>query len=195
MFQPPSKEVLAHDLALGQLCGAWATLDRGVNELLAVILKVDAAQMACIATEMDPVASRVRLTKKLLHTLCMPGWWTDGLTQVLNIIENEVGPLRNRCIHDSWRLSEGQPIRKDRRAFLKKLEARGNHILQFDLEHTMKPDDIVTLNVDIMLGYLALKGAQCDLEDRREMNTLSPKQSLLCPVVDTWEDRRKERPR
>ena len=195
MFEPPSKEVLTHQLALGRLCWAWAMLDRGVNELLAVILAVDAAQVACIATELDPVASRVRLIRKLLHTLGMPDWWRNALTQALNIVESDVGPLRNRCIHDSWSLSEGQLVRKDRRAFLKKLKARGADILQFDLEHTMKTGDIDLLNTDIMLGYLAFRGAQRDLEDQRKNSALSLKQSLLCPVVDTWVDQRKERQR
>ena len=193
LFRPIPKEVFAHQLALGRLCGVWAMIDRTLNELIAIVLDVTAADTACISTEIDNVAGRTRLLKKLLHAKNLPQWWLPMVVASLNRIETELSPLRNRCIHDSWEVTEVSLVRTDRRAFLKKLKAHDSDTLQYDIKHTMSAEDINALLSDCFIAMIALKGACRDIEQHRKSGALVQAKSLLSPVFHTWEDQRKER--
>lgn len=192
-FKPIPKEVLSHQLALGRLCWVWATLDRSVNEVLAVLLNIDAAGAACIGTELDNIAGRMRLLKKLVHTRNMPTWWLAMTLKVFNRIEVELAPLRNRCVHDSWAFSGDNLVRTDRRAFLKKLEAHSDNKLMFDIKHTMSEAEMDDLRLDSFIAIMALKGVCRDIENQSEISEHDQAKSLLSVVFHTWEDQLEER--
>jgi len=113
----------SHYKALGHLCAVWASLDRAINALLQNLLDCSEAQVACLATQMDPVASRCALARQLIYTMTEQQWWIADYLILVNGITNQLGPLRNRCIHDSWEFHEKAINRVDRRAKLSKTGA------------------------------------------------------------------------
>lgn len=180
-------------MILGRICYAWAMLDREVNTLIGALMQLDDPEVACLATELDNVAARTRLLQKSARCSSMPDWWQSSLDNVLKRIANDLAPLRNRCIHDSWRFRDGQHVRIDRRAFIKKVQARTTETLLYDLEHSMTREELETLIGDVMIAMFGLRGAGRDLESHRETLELAQAKSLLCLVADAWADQLQER--
>jgi hypothetical protein len=150
--------------SLGRLCAAWSRLDRELNHAIAAVLKIDLAQAACIATEMNDVAPRCRLLKTLIYTIEAPDDWRQTTSQLLNIIQNNLAPERNRLIHDYFGTSEEQIKKTDRRVRLIKPESFAALKLDFDRDETVDKDTADNAALRSIAAWAQLAQARLDVE-------------------------------
>jgi hypothetical protein len=165
-------------LAIGRLCATWSVLDRELNSLLAALLDVDEPQIACIATEMNDVAPRCRLVKTLLYTVDVPADWRADVAELCNIISNQIGPSRNRLVHDRFGVSEDQILKMDRRAKLIKPTSFSDLKLEYDREELVDKDTVENVALKAMAASARLATARFDLEYLKRENTFPEEPSL-----------------
>lgn len=157
-------------LALGRLCATWAILDREINALLSAILKITDAQAACIATEMNDAAPRCRLLKTLSHTIPAPKEWKTALSDLTNVIMNDLSPSRNRYIHDQFGMSDENIVKFDRRVKLVKPQSFSEITLQFDQPEDVNADLVEHVAIKIISAFATVASARFDLEFWRDAN-------------------------
>lgn len=116
---------------LGDLCAHWAALDRTLDVLFEPMLKCDKAKVACITASLDNFAARCEVLKRLITHEPPSDRWRDWLIVMLDFLGGRVAALRNRYIHDTWLVGEGEMARMDKRAFRKKQPER----LEFDITY------------------------------------------------------------
>jgi hypothetical protein len=143
-------------LALGQLSMGWAALDHTLQETFQWILGTDVETAAIMASGLDSIESRATPIKKLLVHHNFESDQIDFINKLLNRVVNEIGPLRNRHIHDRWWLTEGGMKRVDRRATVKKPQSRQRPSLDFNSEKTVNLSEIEQLTEYIYTIEIAL---------------------------------------
>jgi len=153
--------------ALGLLCAGWARLDRELNALLGAVLQCSDAQIACIATEMNDVAPRCRLLKTLVYTVDVPKLWREDVADLCNIISNEIGPSRNRYIHDNFGFVDEALHKIDRRAKLLKPASFTDLTLDFDRAEAVDNEAVERTAVQAISASARLATARFDLEHQQ----------------------------
>jgi hypothetical protein len=156
-----------HMLALGRLCITWAFLDRQLNDALTELLGCSAAQAACIANEATDVAERCRILKTLCYVDGPGGEWRETFERLLNRIENELAPLRNRYVHDYWKLTDEALERMDRRARLGKPQSFQEKQITFDTTHVTPHNEVGDFSVKVAIAMSGLHFALLDLTNWR----------------------------
>lgn len=110
--------------AMGRLCAVWPVLEREAGSLVGALLNAPDDQAACLATEIRDLAPRCRLIRTLARTIPSPEEWRVDIDELCNIVTNELGPLRNRIIHDRFGTTEDDSgkmiVRLEQRAKLGK---------------------------------------------------------------------------
>ncbi|MDP9055773.1 MAG: hypothetical protein M3N34_00355 [Pseudomonadota bacterium] len=86
---------------IGELCHAW---DCCANILLNTMLNCTDGQLKGITNNIDPVSGRIRLIKNLITTLDQSEEWKSMAMAILNRIQDDIGPKRNRIVYDAWDL-------------------------------------------------------------------------------------------
>jgi len=151
------KLVGAHDAiaqSIGELALGWAALDTAVDELFEPLLECSEGQVACILVE--NIGTRCEMVKKLLHAEGLPPKWVTWVEALLNRSSRELAALRNRYIHDSWRITAEQSFRNDKRAKLGKSQSRQKRKLSFKTEHETSVKDIKRLTERVFTVSSAL---------------------------------------
>lgn len=153
---------------IGRLCMVWASLDRSANMLLTEILGVSEDQSACVATQLDPLASRMRLLKTLTYTTSRSDEWKASLVELLNYIEGHLCAKRNRIVHDGWDFKGTEPAQLDRRAKVMRAQSRQPLALS-----TVARSTVTAAHVDLVIKSaancsVALLSAWTDLVAERE---------------------------
>lgn len=144
-------------VAVGNLASAWAGLDHRVDELFEPLLNCSEEKVACITVE--NIATRCEMLKKLLHTERLPSKWTAWVEGLLNRTANELAPLRNRFIHDSWGMSKTGFLRIDKRAKVGKVQSRQRPKLTYKTEHPTSVEDVYKLTMCVGTVSFALWAA------------------------------------
>ncbi len=157
-----------HAIRLGDICIVWAVIDSQIDDLLALMLRLDPAQVACIATSADRVASRCQMLIKLAVIEPLDPDWRAWLTGLLNRTQGELADLRNRYVHDRWFLRSGRIVRTDKRATVAKAQSRQPAALQFNREHVTDPSEMSRLLWCLEAMSFALAVAGDDLQRGRE---------------------------
>ena len=150
-------------LALGRLCVVWAYIDRLLNDLIQAFLGCSHGQAAIIGTEADNASARCRMLQKLAVEASPDDEWRDLFLALMKRLLDEQGPKRNRYIHDYWTASNGSLERMDRRAAVKRLQARQPPQPVFNTWQVTPPEDVEHLSVDLTITALALQTAIKDV--------------------------------
>jgi hypothetical protein len=89
-----------HATALGYLCLEWARLERHVHDLIQDIVGLDDN----IADSIIPTDFREKLAalKNLAFLKKTSIEWFVSVSSLIDRIDQEVRPLRNRFVHDYW---------------------------------------------------------------------------------------------
>jgi hypothetical protein len=151
-----------HAQEIGHLCITWASMDRMIDHLFRPLLGCSAEQVACILVE--NIDTRCTMLKRLLVVADVPTNWLEWIVALLNRASNELAPLRNRVVHDAWRISENKAMRIDKRAKIAKSQSRGKGQLSFDTEHPMEADEITLLDQKVSTVAIALRVAAIALD-------------------------------
>lgn len=161
---------------LGWLCATWARLDHTSTHLLDLILECGPERARCISTQLDPVASRMRLLKTLVMTFDHPAWWTDAAIFWINRIEGDVASRRNRMIHDAWDFTEATPSRIDRRVKIGRKQAFQSAGLAIETVSKCSSAEIRELIVEISVCDVALVAIAAEITMGRRESGLPPEE-------------------
>jgi hypothetical protein len=152
-----------HALSLGHLCITWAVLDRAVDALFEPLLQCSDSQRASLVTDMENISSRCNTLTRLLVIEAPSPAYRDWLTALLNRVRTELAPIRNRYIHDLWRVSSEEIIRLDKKAKSKKPQSHHNIEIDYDIKTVTPPDEVDKFNLRVTLVMTMLLFAEFDL--------------------------------
>lgn len=119
--QKPDRNQYA--LAIGWVCMETAHIDKLVVDLITHLAGVDLEGTECLLSKSDRLDSRCEIAKRLLILRTPDGEWRDMALKVLEFVQNEVCPRRNRYVHDVWRFDD-HPTRVRRTAEAKRRQSR-----------------------------------------------------------------------
>jgi hypothetical protein len=99
-----------HAKAIGYLCFEWARLDRHVHHLIKTLTELDDD----VAASLIPTDFREKLaTLKHLAFLKKPSIdWFESVSGLIDRIDQEVRPQRNRFVHDYWLSYSDEPTKR-----------------------------------------------------------------------------------
>lgn len=171
-----------HARAIGELCIAWAALDHAVDQMLEPLLNCGRDIVACISSSMDRTGPRLEIAKRLVVHLNLDDTWQGWLTDIFSRITEELGPLRNRYVHDRWRMKRGEMWRIDSRAQVKKPQANQPKQLFFDSGEVTPVTEVDRLRANIETVTYAIEIATFDLRNWRKTGQLRPLRQQLVPA-------------
>lgn len=181
----PDEDSNAFMVALGRLTIYWGTLDRELSHVVAPLVGATEAQGACISTEIPDVSGRCRLIKSLSYAIDAPQNWRDDVATLANRISNDLGPKRNRYIHDVWVEDRTAMKKIDRRAKVIRAQSFQAPQLRFDTHERLTVDDIDTLAVKIIHDATNLATMRFDLESWQQ-HGIFPSE----PQLERWRVKR-----
>lgn len=184
-MKTPNRTKQKLEQKIGHLCSVWASLDRCANMLVEQILGCSEAQAVCLATQMEPVATRAKLLKNLAYTTAASNEWKAVLISLLNIIDGELAPKRNRVIHDAWDFTAAKPSQLDRRAKVARSQARKPPELLIEARLNVTPEFIESLVGRVSAAATALLAARADLILLAEEPKLPRELTVLEVAVNT----------
>lgn len=159
--------MLDHARAIGELCMSWAALDNAVDSLLEPLMNCDRAVAASIAAATDRLESRIGIIRRLLVYRELDGPWREWVEGLFKRITDELGPLRNRYVHDQWRLKSGTILKIDKRAAIRKPQSRQPDRLVYDTSDVTPTEAVDRLRTYIDTVLFAMQFAVTDLETWR----------------------------
>jgi hypothetical protein len=94
--------------AIGMLTIYWASLENTLTHVILTLLQSDEMTASCIGASVDKAAGRAMLIQRLvLRPNESPAdEWRDCMLGLCDQITNNLGPKRNRLVHDDWNISE-----------------------------------------------------------------------------------------
>lgn len=177
--------------AIGKLCMVWASLDHALDDAIEQILDCSKAQARILSTQLDKITGRTKLIKQLLFTLDQEPEWIAKATELLNRIEIEVAPRRNRIIHDGWDFEGLTPQQIDKRAKIGKLQSRQPPAISFDTPSACSATEINDLIVTASVCTVGLLLISIEIREHRGRGRISPESSGLM-LLDHAESRARE---
>jgi hypothetical protein len=172
----------AHARAIGELCISWAALDHAIDELLEPLLNRDRQIIACISSSLDKLGPRVEISKRLIVHEGLSEQWQDWFSDIFSRITDEIAPLRNRYVHDRWRMKRGEMLRIDSRAVVKRVQAHQPKTLVLDAVHVTPVDEVDRLRANVETVTYAINIASYDLSCWRKTGQLRPLRTQLIPA-------------
>lgn len=128
--------------ALGKLCMAWSALDHDLQETFQWLVGTDDETASIITTGLERLEARATPIRKLVVSQKFQPDLADFICSLMSRITNEIGPERNRLIHDRWWLESGGMAKVDRRAAIKKAQSHQPASLQFNTSKVIQVSDI-----------------------------------------------------
>ena len=169
-----------HVRSIGSLCITWAVLDSNLDDLFEPLIQCSDAQVASIVTNVDTVAGRCDILRRLITIEAPSPEYREYLIAVLNRISGELAPLRNRYIHDNWSISHEQVVKIDKRAKITKPQSRQAELLLFNTEEVTPTEQVDKLTDKVRLLMVLLYWAAYDLRHwRRTGQPLKPDPQYL----------------
>jgi len=166
--------------ALGELSVSWTHLDAAVDKLFQPLLNCTAEEVSCILVE--NVNARCSMLKRLIVVAKAPQDWQKWIFGLLDRISNEIGPMRNRLLHDALQVSDEGAYRIDKRPRLGRMRADQPISLSFNARHPVTIEDIHLLGDKMFTVSTALKIAQLSLSDWRKCGYFPQLDPLWLPA-------------
>lgn len=110
----------------------WSAIDRQITDLMMHILETGPDQAAILNTGLCDLAPRCTVIERLLIVSSYEEDWVDWLCSMIAIIRDELGPSRNRYVHDQWQVGVDAMRKIDTRAKLRKPKAFSRKTIGYD---------------------------------------------------------------
>ena len=120
--------------AIGDVCIQWAAIEDVVSGLvlhtwayLEHAFETSASwDLLALVLDTADIRQKVSITKLLAHHVKNPNSpdFFERVEKIMNYLDNEVRPERNRYIHDTWYLSAGTVIRRDNSPKIQRVQSR-----------------------------------------------------------------------
>lgn len=156
--------MMDHARSIGELCMSWAVLDRSIDDIFGPLIQHDKGVVACLATSMEKPDARIAVIKRLFVHFDVEIEWRRWAESLFNRVVTELGPLRNRYVHDRWVLRNGEMETVDKRAKIRKVQSREPDKLVFDNSKVTTVDKVDRLRDYIDTVIVGLNFMQLDLE-------------------------------
>lgn len=171
-----------HQRAIGRLCGEWADLEIAVAEFFIFASGMPQDNFSkgiCSAISFrDLIAASKVAAAVRFH--CDP--WIGSAKSELDYIDNQLRNERNRLVHDTWSIWQGQPTSFHVAPRLYKPQARDHFHLQVAsiAQHTVEQIDGVSGEIRAVICHLAALQALAALPHDEQATVLAtPRQRLL----------------
>lgn len=172
--------ITAHEIHLGRLCISWAALDHELDSLFRPLLQCSAEQIAALVGNIDNTAARCEMLRRLIFVEAPSEPWREWFVGLIDRITNELGPMRNRYIHDAWSVFSQPLVRRDRRALVKQAQSRQPPKLVFNTEHVAEPGEVERFTSAVSTVLAAVAFAAIDLRRWRQTGKpLEPEPRLI----------------
>jgi hypothetical protein len=122
---PTADTISNYATAIGMLTIYWAALENSLLTVIERLLETDQLTADSVGTSIEKAAARAALIQRLVRR---PGKapsaeWVDCVAGMCEQISNNLGPARNRLIHDEWNVSETYVTRINRSVKIGKMSA------------------------------------------------------------------------
>ena len=165
----------AHNEMIGRICAVWAAIDYHLDDLLETLLRCGKREVAAIFTGMADTAPRCSVLRRLIMIDPPSVEWRDWFIAVIDRVQDELGPLRNRYVHDRWAISGEAITRYDKRATIMRPQSRSDKILVHDIEYVSSMEELERFEMCALLVMSMLYSANYDLRHwQREGRPLQP---------------------
>ena len=173
---PPLNE---HARAIGHVCILWAWIENAIELFLSDLAfgrdkKAGKVVLANLdMREKGQILKMVALAKKPTDR------WYQGVQTVVDAIDNDLRPKRNRFAHDLWWLSGESVQKRWKRAKVKKPQAHHKYILSMHEDAPIEAEEIwelADLMVHAMIELSALHHEYSDGTGRAARKRTAPPQ-------------------
>jgi hypothetical protein len=150
--------------AIGYVCVYWAWLEDYIGEMILDLAPLDkerltAKQIAQIR-DIILVDADIRTKIKILRSIAFVCKWEDSwfnqVDKVLNKIDNDIRPRRNRVVHGRWFAPRGRLVRHLRRPTLKRPQAFAKLELSTEERTPVKMREVWRLGKAIIAAMIKL---------------------------------------
>ena len=163
-----------HATYLGQLCIAWSLLETGLNIFLISMMHPSPLKTSVTILNNLNLRDKIATAVPLAFQKQISKEWYSEVSTLLNEINNNLRPRRNRMIHDTW-IGDGDTVyRVQNHAKVVKAQS---HTLQMSFEsiEQIKVSDICILVIEIFAAYGKLNELTFQHPDAKLIDRASPK--------------------
>jgi len=102
-----------HARAIGYVCIDWAWLELAVDAFVAQLMGLPIGSIEHrVSSASTDFRAKLEILKALAHEKQLSADWFVEVEKVVNAIDNDIRPLRNRVVHDLWHAGkDGSPTR------------------------------------------------------------------------------------
>lgn len=155
-----------HAKYIGHLCLVWSWLEGAVDTLLYVLMESDEADAPTILIYNMDFRDKLSAARALGYLKKPNDEWYAELQKLINEIDNELRPARNRMVHDIWLSSGDEVVRITKHAKVVREQARKIR-LSFGEGKPMPQSDVSVLVIKVLAAcghMLALQGQHPNTE-------------------------------
>jgi len=156
--QPILPELRDHAEAIGYVCIHWAHMELEIDGWLSCLTPLEPAPVNDIVISEIDFRAKLTIIKNLAHVRAHNRKWFKSVKVLLDHINNDLRPERNRMVHDLWLVKgyEDQPGRMTRGAKLSKEPPAGDFKLTTNPMAPMPVSDIIDLLAQIVAAQAIL---------------------------------------
>lgn len=173
-----------HASEIGMICVFWSTLEMTLDMLYFALLNTD-EHTASVLISNSSMRDKVTNIKLLAYKKKPSDVWFSKIKKQIEIIDNDLRPLRNRYVHDYWLASSQKIIQINHTTKLYKPQSRQFSLKYYDAVET-PISELLAFQVRLLApaGHLRnliselyasdVPTPSCDISERR---TQTPDQS------------------
>lgn len=124
--------------ALGQMCIYWGRLEQGLGDFIELLAPLEIGDVSRSVTSQMDIRSKIQAIRGLVFLRKPSEEWLNKMVILLDYIDNDLRPRRNRYIHDAWYFPGYKIVRRSQHVKLLRPEA-------FKLELSTEVDTNVTV--------------------------------------------------
>jgi len=121
-YDDPSLNKLA--MVIGHLCIKWAWIEETLDTFIGNYAPLAEGHIQHAITSNLDIKNKIQILKALAFERSQSDKWFDDVSRLLNIVDNELRPERNKYVHGVWHTRvEGKLHRTSLRISFKKAQA------------------------------------------------------------------------
>lgn len=148
---------------LGYICVFWAWLERSIDEMIEVLVPLEKGDISRAVTASADQRGKVELIRAAAFVHKIDDKWFKKLEAVLDEIDRELRPKRNRFVHDVWIRPSGRLERLTKRTKFTRPQAFAR-TLSTEQRTPVKMSEVWSLARKILSAQIKLVRLQMEYE-------------------------------
>lgn len=112
-----------HVKAIGWLCIKWAHIELMLNQFIILLTPIYDEDIQKSLTSNMSMSDKIKVVDALTFIRRPSDGAHEAVRSLLNMIDNELRPERNKCVHDFWGVGAEGAIRTHEKSKIKKPQA------------------------------------------------------------------------